>query len=219
MLEHAGGAAQRLFSEDEEHTHARNHEPLYRVVATAAGDVVVEVFAIRAPAAPTPANPPARSGPPAPMMLEVAMPLSSVDQSNFGPIRRNLLINCSGALALLVTVVVAGLGFRSYAHGKYPEKQLEIAGQVQSELLPRKAGHATVYPLAAVVGEAIIDYLKHGRPKTEDRHLFFRIYAPQAPISAAAVPSSVALYLHEAAIQVRRAGSHAPRCRPTSDWR
>ena len=29
VLERAGGAAQRLFSEDEEHTHARNHEPLY----------------------------------------------------------------------------------------------------------------------------------------------------------------------------------------------
>ncbi|MGC1451996.1 MAG: PP2C family protein-serine/threonine phosphatase [Candidatus Sulfotelmatobacter sp.] len=136
VLEHAGGSAPRLFSEDEEHTHARNHEPLYRVVATAAGDVVVEVFAIRAPAAPIPANPPAQSGPPAPMMLEIATPLSSVDQSNFWPIRRNLLINCSGALALLVTVVVAGLGFRSYAHGKYLEEQLEIAGQVQSELLP-----------------------------------------------------------------------------------
>jgi hypothetical protein len=136
LLEHAGGAAQRLFSEDEEHTHARNHEPLYSVVATAAGDVVVEVFAIRAPAAPTPANPSVQSGPPAPMMLEIAMPLSSVDQSNFWPIRRNLLINCSGALSLLVTVVVAGLGFRSYAHGKYMEEQLEIAGQVQSELLP-----------------------------------------------------------------------------------
>jgi len=135
-LEHAGGAAQRLFSKDEEHAHARNHEPLYRVVATAAGYVVVEVFAIRAPAAPIPANPPAQSGLPAPMMLEIATPLSSVDQSNFWPIRRNLLINCSGALALLVTVVVAGLGFRSYAHGKYLEEQLEIAGQVQSELLP-----------------------------------------------------------------------------------
>lgn len=28
LLEHAGGAAQRLFSEDEEHTHARNHATL-----------------------------------------------------------------------------------------------------------------------------------------------------------------------------------------------
>src|SRR5580700_2834502 len=136
VLEHVGGAAQRLFSEDEEHTHARNHEPLYNVVTTASGDVVVEVFAIRAPSTKIPANPSLQSGPPAPMMLEIATPLDSVDQSNFLPIRRNLLINCSGALALLVTVVVAGLGFRSYAHGKYLEEQLEIAGQVQSELLP-----------------------------------------------------------------------------------
>ena len=58
------------------------------------------------------------------------------------------------------------------------------------QVLARKAGHATVYPLAGVVAEAIIDYLKHGRPKTEDRHLFFRIFAPQAPITAAAVSSS-----------------------------
>lgn len=136
LLQHAGKASQPLFSEDEEDIHARNHEPLYRVVATAAGDVVIEVFAIRAPAAPIPANPPAQVGPPLPMMLEIAAPLSSVDQSNFWPIRRNLLINCSGAFALLVTVAVAGLGFRSYAHGKYLEEQLEIAGQVQSELLP-----------------------------------------------------------------------------------
>lgn len=52
VLQHAGEAAQPSFSEDEEHTHARNHEPLYRVVATAAGDVVVEVFAIHAPRCP-----------------------------------------------------------------------------------------------------------------------------------------------------------------------
>jgi integrase/recombinase XerD len=79
------------------------------------------------------------------------------------------------------------------------------------QILARKAGHATVYPLAGVVAEAIIDYLKHGRPKSEDRHLFFRIYAPQAPITAAAVSSGVALYLHKAGIQVRRAGSHTLR--------
>lgn len=79
------------------------------------------------------------------------------------------------------------------------------------QVLARKAGHATVYPLAGVVSEAIIDYLKHGRPNTEDRHLFFRIYAPQAPITSAAVSSSVALYLHNAGIQVRRPGSHTLR--------
>lgn len=79
------------------------------------------------------------------------------------------------------------------------------------QVLVRKAGHATAYPLAGVVGEALIDYLKHGRPETSDRHLFFRAVAPQAPISAAAVSSSVALYLQKAGIKVRRAGSHTLR--------
>ena len=79
------------------------------------------------------------------------------------------------------------------------------------QVLARKAGHATVYPLAGVVAEAIIDYLEHGRPRTEDRHLFFRIFAPQAPITPAAVSSSVVLYLHKAGFQVRRAGSHTLR--------
>jgi hypothetical protein len=136
VLEHAGGPARRLFSEDEERTHSRNHDPLFTVVANSVGDVVVEVFAIHAPATPMPANPPSQSDPPTPLMLEIATPLSGVDPSIFWPIRRNLFINCSGALALLVTVVVAGLGFRSYAHGKHLEEQLEIARQVQSELLP-----------------------------------------------------------------------------------
>jgi len=136
VLEHAGGPSQQLFSDDEERKHSRNREPLYKVVTTTNGDVVVEVFAIRAPVNPLHASPPAHTGPPSPMMLELAIPLSDVDQSNFWPIRRNLFINCSGALALLVTVVIAGFGFRSYAHGKHLEEQLEIARQVQSELLP-----------------------------------------------------------------------------------
>jgi integrase/recombinase XerD len=79
------------------------------------------------------------------------------------------------------------------------------------QVLARKAGHATVYPLAGVVAEAIIDYLKNGRPETEDRHLFFRACAPQAPITPAAVSSSVALYLYKAGIQIPKAGSHTLR--------
>ena len=198
LLEHAGGAAQRLFSEDQEHTHARNHEPLYSVVATAAGDVVVEVFAIRAPVAPTPANPPVQSGPPAPMMLEIAMPLSSVHQSNFWPIRRNLLINCSGALALLVTVVVAGLGFRSYAHGKYLEEQLEIAGQVQSELLPRLTEKyvgvhlATEYTPAEQVGGDFYDVF---RLKDE------RVALVMGDVSGKGVPASLLMGVIHGAVR------------------
>jgi hypothetical protein len=38
----------------------------------------------------------------------------------------------------------------------------------------RKAEHSTTYPLAPVVGEAIVDYLKNGRPDVQSRLLFWR---------------------------------------------
>jgi integrase len=75
----------------------------------------------------------------------------------------------------------------------------------------RKAGHSTAYPLAGVIAEALIDYLKQGRPETADRHLFIRTLAPRAPISNGAVSSSVAVYLKKAGIQVHRPGAHTLR--------
>ncbi len=51
----------------------------------------------------------------------------------------------------------------------------------------RKAGHWTAYPLANVVGTAILEYLQHGRPQTADRHLFFRTLAPRLPLRASAI--------------------------------
>ena len=53
----------------------------------------------------------------------------------------------------------------------------------------RKAGHSTAFPLSAVVGAALVDYLRHARPDSLDRHVFFRAVAPVDPIGAAAVCS------------------------------
>ena len=64
----------------------------------------------------------------------------------------------------------------------------------------RKAGHWSAYPLAGVVGEAIIDYLKNGRPETTDRHVFFRTMAPRNPICSAAISSAAAKYLGRAGV-------------------
>jgi site-specific recombinase XerD len=49
----------------------------------------------------------------------------------------------------------------------------------------RKAGHSTAFPLSAVVGEALLDYLQHGRPATTDRRVFFR---PRLPGSRSGWP-------------------------------
>jgi len=75
----------------------------------------------------------------------------------------------------------------------------------------RKAGHSTAYPLAGVVAEALIDYLKHGRPETAERRLFIRNVAPRTRIGSAAVSLCVASYLRKANIKVHKPGSHTLR--------
>jgi site-specific recombinase XerD len=75
----------------------------------------------------------------------------------------------------------------------------------------RKAGHSTAYPLSPVVGDAILDYLKNGRPETAKRHIFFRSFAPRLPIGSAAVSARASHYIRKACIQVSRAGSHTLR--------
>jgi integrase/recombinase XerD len=75
----------------------------------------------------------------------------------------------------------------------------------------RKAHHTTAYPLSRVVGEAIIDYLKNGRPVVQGRELFWRHVAPRAPLTQAAVSCVASKYLHRAGVPVARPGSHTLR--------
>lgn len=75
----------------------------------------------------------------------------------------------------------------------------------------RKAGHSTAFPLSGAVGEALVDYLRHGRPQSSSRRVFFRAVAPVEPIGAAAVSSRARHYLLKAGIEVPRPGSHTLR--------
>ena len=75
----------------------------------------------------------------------------------------------------------------------------------------RKAGHCTAYPLSGVVGEALLDYLRDARPTTPQRQIFFRVLAPQVPMSSNAISNRATHYLRKAGIRVRRPGSHTLR--------
>jgi integrase/recombinase XerD len=75
-------------------------------------------------------------------------------------------------------------------------------------VLSRKAGNSTTYPLAASVGEAIIDYLRNARPQCTDRHLFVSLTAPFRGVGHWAMSTRASVYLRRAGIQVRRPGSH-----------
>ncbi|MGA8940576.1 MAG: PP2C family protein-serine/threonine phosphatase, partial [Acidobacteriaceae bacterium] len=130
------------------------------------GEIVAELFALRAAhRQPPSANPHTNTAPPdhRPFLLEVALPLKSADTSILTPIRRNLAINLGAALALLATVLLAGIGLRSYVRGRRLEEQIEIARQVQSRLLPSTTialpGHqlATEYQPSGLVGGDFYD--------------------------------------------------------------
>jgi site-specific recombinase XerD len=66
-------------------------------------------------------------------------------------------------------------------------------------------------PLVAPVAEAILKYLRHGRPPTDRREVFLRVRAPRGPLaSAGSLATIIGRRLQEAGIVVNgRHGSHA----------
>ncbi len=75
----------------------------------------------------------------------------------------------------------------------------------------RKAGNSSTYPLSTIAGAAIVDYLKNGRPTSNDREVFLRAMAPLVPISSAAVATRAAHFIRHAGISIPRPGSHTLR--------
>jgi len=110
--------------------------------------------------------------------------------------------------AILLLLVTYGLRAREVAaltldHIDWKRERLHIPA--------RKADHDTAFPLSTIVGDAVVDYLQHGRPQTTDRHVFFRTIAPYAPLTYSAISCRASHYLRKAGIAVSRAGSHTLR--------
>jgi site-specific recombinase XerD len=130
---------------------------------------------------------------------EVSQVLACVDRTSAGGKRDY------AALLLLATY---GLRSREIAaltldHIDWRRERLSVPG--------RKGGHSTAFPLSSPVGEALVDYLKHGRPQSAERHVFFIAFAPPRPISPTAVSKLATKYLLKAGIEVPRPGSHTLR--------
>lgn len=110
--------------------------------------------------------------------------------------------------AMLMLLVVYGLRAREVAvltldDFDWRASVLHVRG--------RKGGHAGTYPLAPEVGEAVLDYLRRGRPETTDRRVFFHTTAPRAAITHTVVSTRAKVYLGKAGISVSRPGSHTLR--------
>jgi hypothetical protein len=127
VLAHVGTNAGPSFTEPEIRERLGSREPLAVTRKLASGDVVAEVFPFRVPVA--------GAQDPSFAQLEVAMWVDKADTALW-PLRRNLIINCTAACALLLALVTMRLRFRSYLRGRKLEGELEIAREVQRALLP-----------------------------------------------------------------------------------
>jgi site-specific recombinase XerD len=76
-----------------------------------------------------------------------------------------------------------------------------------------KTGKRIVLPMLADVGNAIIDYLKHARPKSDCHSVFLLCRSPHTPMQGCSVTGIVHRALIEAGVNIqnKRHGSHALR--------
>jgi site-specific recombinase XerD len=107
-----------------------------------------------------------------------------------------------------VLLILARLGLRAH---EIIALQLEDCDWDRGHLRVRgKGGHVGVLPIPVDVGQAIAAYLEHGRPLSEDRHLFLRSKAPVRGLlpGGGAVGSIVRDALKRAKVDAPHRGSH-----------
>jgi site-specific recombinase XerD len=80
-------------------------------------------------------------------------------------------------------------------------------------LTQRKTGKPLELPLLPEIGNAIIDYLKYGRPVSSDSNCFLQVQAPYERITPSSLGSQVRRYMLQAGINYkkRKHGPHALR--------
>lgn len=111
--------------------------------STPFGEVYVTLHPLRLPLRPPSATPPpspaaeprARSARPGLRFAEIALFVEGANTA-FWPLRRNLAISFAAAVALVASTAFIWLRFGSYVRARQLEQQLELARQVQRDLLP-----------------------------------------------------------------------------------
>lgn len=78
------------------------------------------------------------------------------------------------------------------------------------EFKQNKTGDTIVLPLLNDVGEAVIDYIKYGRPTVETNKVFLRLCAPIGRLRAPTLHSIVTHYMNKSGILIPKGKKHGP---------
>jgi integrase/recombinase XerD len=121
--------------------------------------------------------------------------LSTIDRSH-----------AKGLRNYAVLLLLARLGLRS---GEIASLELEDIDWTSGSLKVRGKGRETMYPLPQDVGEAIVAYLRHGRPPSTSRCLFLRCMAPFRGFRGSPAIGGIVHYaIERAGVEAPTRGSH-----------
>lgn len=129
---------------------------------------------------------------------EIQKMLSCIDRGNPKGKRDFAMLLIAVRLGLRASDI-CGLKFNNF---KWETNTIELRQEKTDEL--------KILPLLNDVGEAVIDYIKYGRPTVDDKEVFLRMSAPIGPMAAPTLHSIVTHYFNKADISIPEGKKHGP---------
>ena len=120
--------------------------------------------------------------------------------------------NPCGIRDYAIILLIARLGLRSSDVANLRFSNIDWEKEI-IRLTQVKTGNPLELPLLEDVGEAIINYLKNARPKTDSDHVFVRQVPPYTNFNPGAVGALVRVHLQKSGIHLegKKKGSHTLR--------
>jgi integrase len=129
---------------------------------------------------------------------EIERMIRSIDRGNPRGKRDYALILLAARLGLRASDI-ANLTFASF---KWDKNTIEIS--------QKKTGEPVTLPLLNDVGEAVIDYIRYARPKSDAPFVFLKLNAPNDVMYANSIHHTVYARLKEAGIRIPPGKKHGP---------
>ncbi len=120
--------------------------------------------------------------------------------------------NPTGKRDFAMLLIAARLGLRSSDICRLCFENIDWDNN-QINIIQYKTNEQLQLPLTAEIGNAIIDYVRHGRPDSDYRNVFLRHIRPIEPIGSSSVHCMIQRYFYAAGINIngRKHGPHALR--------
>jgi integrase/recombinase XerD len=107
-----------------------------------------------------------------------------------------------------MVLLLATYGLRGIEVVRLRLDDIDWRGQ-KLHIRKRKAGNHSIYPLTGPVGDALLSYLRHGRPDSTHREVFLTFRAPFLPLAPnGALYKAACKSMTLAGVRVERPGTH-----------